>query len=99
MSLNSHECNQVILSRMYTQYEKNIISAVTFKNKLATCIICSNNELKKTQVLPQNTILLVGSSLHFSLWKSLAKNLENQIKRLWEQSLSAVATFSGCLYK
>ena len=80
---------------MYTQYEKNIISAVTFKNKLATCIICSNNELKKTQVLPQNTILLVGSSLHFSL----CQNLENQFKRLWEQSLSAVATFSGCLYK
>ena len=42
-----------------------------YKNKLATCIIYSNNELTKTQVLSQYTTLLVQRSLHFSLCKLL----------------------------
>ena len=50
---------------------KKDISTVTFKNKLATCIIYSNIELTKTKVLTQNTTLLVRSSLHFSLCKLL----------------------------
>ena len=59
---------------MYTQYEKKDISTVTLKNKLATSIMYSSIELTKTQVLLQNTALLVEGSLHFSL--SLCKLLD-----------------------
>ena len=57
-----------IITYVYTVWKKDI-STVTFKNKLATSIICSNIELTKTQVLPQNTTLLEQDSLHFSLSK------------------------------
>ena len=72
---------------MYTQYEKKDISTVTLKNKLATSIMYSSIELTKTQVLLQNTTLLVEGSLHFSLSLSLSLS----------RKLSSVAKKSGKL--
>ena len=75
---------------MYTQYEKKDISTVTLKNKLATSIMYSSIELTKTQVLLQNTALLVEGSLHFSLSLQTVRLLKLRANfRLWQKNLES----------